>query len=254
VARHRNLPRRERRVVSDLMSADDDRSPNTTQQSMRPLVRWDELLATCVASAIAAAILSRLGVAGTIVGAAATPFIMTIGSAALARQIARARQHIVAAPRGRRPSGFLATRLSDRRRLASALATGALAFVSTAALITVVEAFTGKPIDRWGHAGGKGYTFRGDSSRVTGVGVPRDTATPATTPTTPTTTSPTGPAGPRPQSTVTTHTVTVTVPKPAVPTQSPTVPPPSPTAAPTSPTTPFAPAPSPTSPTSSTSP
>jgi hypothetical protein len=221
--------------TSPFASADGDQRPQSVQPTPERFVRWEEVLATCIASAIAALILSRLGVAGTIVGAALTPFIITVGGAVLARELARARQRIGATTSSlRRPAWRrLSLRPPRGRRLASALVTAALAFLITVAILSVMEALAGKPIDRWGHRGGSGYTF-GDSSSS---GSSRTTRTPAETGTTtrpsPGRPSPTTTAVRRPSPPATdTVTVTTTVPAPAVPPQPSTTPsdgPPSPT-------------------------
>jgi hypothetical protein len=134
------------------------------------LIRLDELLATAFGSALAALLLSRLGVAGTIVGAALTPVLITLTSALVSRQISRARDLIRATPRNGGPAlSWLSPPAGlTRRQLASALVTAAAAFAISATAITIAEALTGKPVSRWGHRGGSGYTFgnRGSEQRV----------------------------------------------------------------------------------------
>jgi hypothetical protein len=207
--------------------ADGGRQARSQQPVRERLVRWDELLATCLASAIAAIVLSRLGVAGTVVGAALTPFIMTVGSAALAREIARARERLRATSVGLRGMSWdrSALRVPRGRRLASALVTGGVAFLITVGVITLMEAVAGKPLDRWGREGRSGYTF-GDSrsSGSSEPGRPESSGPTGTSLTDPSSTSP-APTVPRtsPGDTVTV-TVTTTVAAPTVTSQTSTGP------------------------------
>jgi hypothetical protein len=113
-----------------------------------PLVRWDELIASAIGSALAALILSRVGIAGTIIGAALTPVIITLTGASLARPLDRVRSR----------DRFSLKRVRGRA-LVRALVTAAAAFAIVAVCITIGEALAGKPVSRWGRHGGSGYTF-----------------------------------------------------------------------------------------------
>jgi hypothetical protein len=121
-------------------------------------VRWQELVGTSIGSALATLVLSRLGIAGTIVGAALTPPIITLTAASLSTRLGR-----VHAMRGR--GWTFSLRRLRGRRLTRALLTAALAFVIVAVAITVGEALAGKPISDWGRRGGSGYTFAGGAKR-----------------------------------------------------------------------------------------
>ena len=133
----------------------------------QPLVRWEELFTTALGAALAALLLSRLGVAGTIAGAACTPVIITITSAVISRQIVVARKRAAALSATRRASWWrrLGERLPRGRRLAAALVTAGTAFAIVLATITIAEAIAGKPVSDWGHSGGSGYTFTGGHAR-----------------------------------------------------------------------------------------
>jgi hypothetical protein len=142
---------------------------NRSEQAVRdrePLVRWEELLPTALGAALAALVLSRLGVAGTIIGSACTPVIITLTSAVISRQIEYARERAASRSVKRRESWWqrFSERLPRGRRLLAALATAAAAFAIVAVLITVAEALTGKAVSDWGHTGGSGYTFSGGNS------------------------------------------------------------------------------------------
>jgi hypothetical protein len=144
------------------------------------LVSLDELLATALGSAVAALLLSRLGAAGTILGATLAPVIITLTRAVVSYELSRAREVVRGTPLRSAPwwSGrSLATALSGRRLL-SALLTAAAAFAIAAIGISVAEAIIGKPVNRWGRNGGSGYTF-GD--RKSGQSPTNHTTTPATT-------------------------------------------------------------------------
>jgi hypothetical protein len=174
------------------------------------LVNWGELAATCVASALATLVLSRLGVAGTILGAAVTPVIITLASTVLSDQADRARE----------VAGQLA-RKDGRRRLSAALATAAATTGILVAGIALAGAVTDEPIGDWGRESGSGSTS-GDRAPA------RERATPTATPHD-------GPgsaakSSPTPAASVRTPAPTPT--EPAAPTPTATAPAPSPTAAP----------------------
>lgn len=183
------------------------------------LVNWGELLATCVASALATLVLSRLGVAGTILGAAVTPVIITLTTTAFSKEADRAREAAgqLARKDGRRRSHDP----ERRRRLTAALATAAVTTGILVAGITFTEAVTDEPISDWGRDGGAG-SRSGDQApaheSATPTGTPRDGSGPAAQP------SPTPAASAR--------TPTATPTEPAAPTPTPTAPSTSPTAAP----------------------
>jgi hypothetical protein len=139
---------------------------NRTELEVRKreaLVRWEELLATALGGALAALVLSRLGVAGTVIGAACTPVIITLTSAVISRQIDYARERAASLSPQRPEPGWrrLSERLPRPRRVVVALATAAAAFALVAGVITVAEALAGKPVSTWGRSGGSGYTFGG---------------------------------------------------------------------------------------------
>ena len=69
-------------------------------------IDWRQVLGTSAGAALATLLLSRLGMAGTIVGAAATPIIITLSSAALSRESERAHMGFKRLKRERGPSGF----------------------------------------------------------------------------------------------------------------------------------------------------
>jgi hypothetical protein len=173
------------------------------------LVNWGEVLATCVASALATLVLSRLGVAGTILGAAVTPLIITLTTTALSNEAGRARE---AAGQLTRKDGRRLSRDPDRRRrLTAALATAAAATGILVAGITFAEAVTDEPVSDWGRDGG--------SRSRPGDQTPADES--------PTPTEGPGPAAqPSP-------TPTATVPTPTATPSEPTVPAPAPSASPT---------------------
>jgi hypothetical protein len=178
------------------------------------LVNWGELLATCAASALATLVLSRLGVAGTIVGAAVTPLIITLTTTALSNEAGRARQA------AEQLSGNGCRRRSldpeRRRRLTAALATAAAATGILVAGIAFAGAVTDEPIDDWGRDGGS-------SSR------PADQPPADESPTPTDGSRPTAHPSPTPTATVPTPTATPAEP---TPTPTPTAPSASPTAAP----------------------
>jgi hypothetical protein len=135
----------------------------------QPLLVWEQLVATAAGAALAAFLLSRLGVAGTIVGAAITPVIITVTNATLSPHIRYARERaasVVAKPRKPRWRQVVA-RLPRGRRLARALLTAAAAFAIVAAAITIAEALVGKPVNAWGNGGGTGLTFTGGGPTTT---------------------------------------------------------------------------------------
>jgi amino acid transporter len=145
------------------------------------LVSLDELLATALGSAVAALLLSRLGAAGTILGATLAPVIITLTRAVVSYELSRAREVVRGTPLRGAPwwSGrSLATALSGRRLL-SALLTAAAAFAIAAIGISVAEAIVGKPVNRWGRNGGSGYTFGDPKSGQSPTN--HTTTTPATT-------------------------------------------------------------------------
>jgi hypothetical protein len=140
------------------MPASRQSEPDSPAEQRAPLVRWQELVGTSIGSALAALVLSRLGIAGTIIGAALTPPIITLTAASLSTRLGR-----VNAVRGR--GWTFSLRRLRGRRLNRALLTAALAFAIVAGAITVAEALAGKPISDWGRRGGSGYTFAGGAPR-----------------------------------------------------------------------------------------
>ena len=183
------------------------------------LVNWGELLATCVASALATLVLSRLGVAGTILGAAATPVIIALTTTALSKEADRAREAAgqLARKDGRRRS----LDPERRRRLTAALATAAATTAILVAGITFASAVTDEPISEWGRDSGSG-SRSGDQAPA------HESATPTGTP--PDAPGPAAQPSPTPAASVRTPTATPT--EPAAPTSTPPAPSTSPTAAP----------------------
>ncbi|HWE11300.1 MAG TPA: hypothetical protein VG325_18265 [Solirubrobacteraceae bacterium] len=118
---------------------------------------------------LATFLLSRVGVAGTIAGAACTPVIISLTNATLSPQIRHARERAASLVAKPRESWWceVMDRLPRGRRLAGTLATAGAAFLIVAALITIAEALVGKPVSDWGHNGGSGYTFTGGGSPST---------------------------------------------------------------------------------------
>ena len=148
------------------------------------LVNWGELLATCAASAVATLVLSRLGVAGTIVGAAVAPLIITLTTTALSNEADRAREAAgqLTGKDGRRRS----IDPERRRRLTAALATAAAATGILVAGIAFAQAVTDQPINDWGGDGGSGSRSADHPpahESPTPTGGSRPTAHPSPTPT-----------------------------------------------------------------------
>ena len=189
------------------------------------LVNWGELLATCVASALATLVLSRLGVAGTILGAAVAPLIITLATTALSNEAGRARE---AAGQLARKDGRRRSRDPERRRrLTAALATAVATTGILVAGITFASAVTDEPIGDWGRD-------RGSGSRSGDQAPARESATP--------TDGPGSAAQPSPTPAASVGTPTATPTEPAAPTPTPT---PTPAAPSTSPTAAPSPAPVP---------
>jgi hypothetical protein len=170
------------------------------------LVNWGELLATCAASALATLVLSRLGVAGTILGAAVAPLIITLTTTALSNEAGRAREAAgeLAGKDGRRPS----LDPGRRRRLTAALATAAAATGILVAGMALAEAVTD------GGSGSRSVDRPPAHESPTPTDGSRRTAHPSPTPT------------------ATVPTPTATPAEPTAPTPTPTAPSASPTAAP----------------------
>jgi hypothetical protein len=147
----------------DMTAAAGDNRTEREVRKREALVRWEELMATALGAALAALVLSRLGVAGTVIGAACTPVIITLTSAVISRQIDYARERAASLSPQRPEPGWrrLSERLPRPRRVVGALATAAAAFAVVAVVITVAEALAGKPVSAWGRSGGSGYTFGG---------------------------------------------------------------------------------------------
>ena len=178
------------------------------------LVNWGELLATCAASALATLVLSRLGVAGTILGAAVTPLIITLTTTALSNEAARARE--AAGQRTGKDGRRHSLDPERRRRLTAALATAAAATGILVAGMAFAEAVTDEPVNDWGRDGGSGSRsadHRPAHESPTPTDGSRPTARPSPTPTA-------------------TPAVTATPAEPTAPTPTPTAPSASPTAAP----------------------
>jgi hypothetical protein len=150
----------------------------------QPLLVWEELVATAAGAALAAFLLSRLGVAGTIVGATITPVIITVTNATLSPHIRYARERAASVVAKPRESWWrqVVARLPRGRRLARALLTAAAAFAIVAATMTIAEALVGKPVNAWGHGGGAGFTFTGGGP-TTRTGVSTSPTGASTTPT-----------------------------------------------------------------------
>jgi hypothetical protein len=176
---------------------------------------WGELVATCVASALATLVLSRLDVAGTIVGAAVTPIIITLTTTALSNEAGRAREAAgqLSGKDGRRRS----LDPERRRRLTAALATAAAATGILVAGMAFAEAVADEPINDWGRDGGSG-SKSADQPPADESPTPTDGSRPTEDP------------SPTPTATVATPTATPT--EPTAPTPTPTAPSASPTAAP----------------------
>ena len=155
------------------------------------LINWGELLATCLASALATMLLSRLGVAGTVLGAAVTPLIITLTTTALSN--GRPRE---AAGRRSGEGGRPSLDPERRRRLRAALATAAAATGILVAAITFANAVSGEPAherptptDGRRPAAQPSPTPTAPARTPTPTPTPTPTATPRTTPT-PTPTAP----------------------------------------------------------------
>ena len=179
------------------------------------LVNWGELLATCAASALATLVLSRLGVAGTIVGAAVTPLIITLTTTALSNEAGRARE--AAGQRSGKDGRRRSLDPERRRRLTAALATAAAATGILVAGMAFAEAVTDEPVNDWGRDGGSG-SRSADHPPARESPTPTDGSRPA--------------AHPSPTPTATVATPTATPAEPTAPTPTPTAPSASPTAAP----------------------
>ena len=165
----------------------------------RRLINWGELFATCAASALATLVLSRLGVAGTILGAAVTPLIITLTTTALSNEAGHARE--AAGQLARKDGARLALDPERRRRFTAALATAAAATCVLVAAITVAEALSDEPVSSWGRDGGSG-SRSGDGapaqeSPTPTAGTPSPSATPTASAASPTAT-PSQPAAPTP--------------------------------------------------------
>jgi amino acid transporter len=151
-------------------------------QPRQPLVSWEEVTTTALGSALATVVLSRLGVAGTIIGAAATPVIIMLTTAATSREIGSARRRLA----GKKPPAgapwwqTLSLRRLRGHRLAVALATAGAAFVVVVAAITIAEALSGEPVSDFGRSGGSGYTFAPRRTRSEPRPQPPTGTTPAT--------------------------------------------------------------------------
>jgi hypothetical protein len=158
---------RRRPTVLLEMPASRQSEPDSAAEQRAPLVRWQELVGSSVGSAMAALICSRLGIAGTIVGAALTPAIITLTTASLRPPLSRVRAApgVGSAREGALGGWTFSLRRLRGRRLKRALLTAAVAFAIVAAAITVAEALAGKPISDWGRRGGSGYTFAGGAQR-----------------------------------------------------------------------------------------
>jgi hypothetical protein len=149
------------------MPASRQSEPESAAEQRTSLVRWQELVGSSIGSAVAAVVCSRLGIAGTIIGAALTPAIITLTTASLRPPLGRLRTAPGAGSakeRALRGWTFSLRRLRGRR-LTRALLTAALAFAIVVGAITVAESLAGKPISDWGHRGGSGYTFGGGAER-----------------------------------------------------------------------------------------
>jgi hypothetical protein len=190
------------------------------------LVNWGELAATCVASALATLVLSRLGVAGTILGAAVTPLIITLASTLLSNEADRARE--VAGQLARKDGRRRLLAPDRRRRLSAALATAAATTGILVAGITLAGTVSDQPIGDWGRDSGSGSTSgdrapAGERATPTGTPPPDDPGSAAK-------------RSPTPTASVRTPTPTPT--EPAAPTPTGTAPSTSPTAAPSPTATP----------------
>ena len=176
----------------DEHGAPQDRQPPDRDRGR--LVNWGELVATCIASALATVVLSRMGVAGTILGAAVTPLIITLTTTALSNEAGRARG---AAEHLTRKDGRRLSRDPDRRRrLTAALATAAAATGILVAGITFAEAVSDEPVSDWGRDGGS-RSRSGDQAPADESPAPTDGSDPAAQPSpTPTATDPTPTATP----------------------------------------------------------
>jgi hypothetical protein len=179
------------------------------------LVNWGELLATCAASALATLVLSRLGVAGTILGAAVTPLIITLTTTALSNEADRARE--AAGQRTGKDGRRLTLDPERRRGLTAALATAAAATGILVAGMAFAGAVTGEPINDSGRDGGSG-SRSADHPPAHESPTPTDGSRPT--------------AHPSPTPTATAPTPTATPAEPTAPTPTPTAPSASPTAAP----------------------
>ena len=162
------------------------------------LVDWGELLATCAASALATLVLSRLGVAGTILGAAVTPLIITLAATAFSSEANRARE--AAGQRARKDGRPVPKDPRRRRRLTAALATAAAATCILAAALAFTQAITDTPVSDWGPGGDPGSTSGEHApAQETPTPTPTETPGPEAQPSpTPTATAPTPTATPSP--------------------------------------------------------
>jgi hypothetical protein len=160
-------------------------------------------------------VLSRLGVAGTILGAAVTPLIIALTTSALSNEADRAREAAgqLTGKDGRRRS----LDPERRRRLTAALATAAAATAILVAGMAFAEAVTDESINDWGRDGGSG-SRSADHAPADESPTPTDGSRRT--------------AHPSPTPTATVPTPTATPAEPTAPTPTPTAPSASPTAEP----------------------
>lgn len=124
--------------------SDDDRPGPANREDKRPTVKPTAVVAAGLAAAVAALFTSRFGIAGTILGTAATAMIITAGSATIGFLLERA------AGRARDvPSALRTRRTPGRPVLVGALVAVMASFLIGMATVTGVELSAGKSLSCW---------------------------------------------------------------------------------------------------------
>lgn len=161
----------------------------------RPLLDLSltQLLGGALAAATGAALASRLGVAGTIIGAGAVSLFSAVGSAAYTQSLRRTRDRVRSAAQRTRPDRPPRRPAPPRRRavrIPVVLAGAAAVFVIAFTAITGYELLTGQPI-----SGDQGRTTLGRLATDDGADDPTRPADESDAPTSATTTPASSPAG-----------------------------------------------------------
>jgi hypothetical protein len=213
----RPIPERARPLLAD-RPVEVPLAGGTQDPSPRPRLldlSLTQLVGGSLAAATAAALGSRLGLLGTIAGAAIGSVVTAVAANLYTNSMARAREAVVLAraygrgtlgrvygrgPLARRSSLWL--RLPDRTGTRRLLTTAGALFAVAAVVLTGVQLttgaqVTGTTIGRGGAAHLVEGPSRGGSAASSGSGIPSTGTThPSTTPTTPATTAPTPTGGP----------------------------------------------------------